>query len=301
MSLIWVLGGQGFIGQEVVHLLKGKHKVITTSQSNLATPQEGTKHYNIKYDFKSFRDVLAEHKVDTVLFLSGNAYPAHSEHSPFYEIESTYIPFLSLAEAVRLHSPNTKVWFASSVAVYGANQDDPLKEDTLTMPLSFYGVAKQNMEEFVKYYSRVHKISMGAFRIFSTYGPKLKRQLVYDLVNKMINSPEKISVFGDGTEARDLSYVTDQAAAICYLQSKINPQGAIFNVGSGQLYTVKEIVQKVSKILKINPQIEYIPKRSFDGSKWRADVSEITKLGFSQQFDIEKGLEKTVQGILSES
>ncbi|MBC7740770.1 MAG: NAD-dependent epimerase/dehydratase family protein [Bdellovibrionaceae bacterium] len=301
MSTVWVLGGHGFIGQEVVKLLKNKYKVITTSQSSLQSPHEGVIHYNIKYEYNHFRDVLSQHKIDSILFLSGNAYPANSEHTPFYEIESTYLPFLALTEAVRLHSTFSRVWFASSVAVYGANNEPSLGEESETCPLSFYGLAKLNLEEYVKYYARVHKLSMGAFRIFSTYGPTLKRQLIYDLVQKMIRNPELISVYGDGTEARDLSFVTDQAAAICTLVEKVNPNGDIYNVGSGQLYTVNEVIERLVGILKIKPKIDYIPKRSFDGTTWKADITKMNTLGFKQKYNLQQGLEQTVSGILKES
>ena len=301
MSTTWILGGHGFIGQDVVNLMKTDHSVITTSQSSAQAIHKNVPHFQIKYDITQFKKILRDQKIDTILFLSGNAYPAHSEHSPFYEIDHTYLPFLSLAEAVRIESPATKVWFASSVAVYGANQDPVLSEESKTQPLSFYGIAKQNIEEYIKYYSRVHKLNMGAYRLFSTYGPRLKRQLVYDLVQKMIQNPEKISVFGDGTEARDLSFVQDQAEAIYLVQNKIIPQGDIFNLGSGQLFTVNEIIKRLSTILKINPVIEYIPKRSFDGAKWRADISKIEKLGFKQKFDIDQGLQLTVNELLKKS
>ncbi len=301
MSTVWILGGHGFIGQEVVNLLKNKYKIITTSQSSLNNTQQGVIHYNIKYDYDHFRDVLSQHKIDYILFLSGNAYPANSEHTPFYEIESTYLPFLSLVEAVRFHSSFSKIWFASSVAVYGANHEASLSENSIPAPLSFYGIAKLNLEEYVKYYARVHKLTIGAFRIFSTYVPTLKRQLIYDIVQKMIRTPTKITVYGDGTEARDLSYVSDQAEAICTLFEKVSPSGDIYNIGSGKLYSVNEIIERISKILKISPEIEYISKRSFDGLIWKADISKLSQLGFLQKYDIQKGLEQTVAGILHES
>lgn len=300
MTTVWVLGGQGFIGQEVVELLKRKHKVITTSQSSIMPSQSNVIHYNIKYDYNSFRDVLTQHKIESILFLSGNAYPANSEHSPFYELETTYQPFLSLTEAVRLHSAFSKVWLASSVAVYGANNEDPLKVDSATLPLSFYGVAKQNLEEYAKYYARVHKLKVGIFRIFSTYGPKLKRQLVFDIVKKMQQNPDEIVIYGDGSEARDMSYVTDQAEAICMLIEKVNPAGDIFNVGSGQLYTVKEVIATIAAIMSIDPNIKFTPKRAFDGAIWRADTSKLEALGFQQKYNIKEGLAETLRGILSD-
>lgn len=301
---ILVLGGEGFIGASLVKLLlRQGHKVSVLSQS----PPRGSlipvsrNRFTLKYDEKSFSEFFKDNHFDDIHFLSGNPSPQNSSNDAFMDIEKTNIVFVSLLEALVKNSFQGHLWFASSVAVYGANTEDPLSEDSVCLHLSHYAVGKLMAEEHLKLYNRTRGLKVGAYRIFSTYGPELHRQVVYDLLMKLQDNPNEVRVLGSGDEARDLSYVDDLAAAISLLSEKTVPQGNIFNVGSGQIYTVKQILFEMTKILKIQPNVIYTQEtRMYDGKYWRANISKIEQLGFKSSYDLKKGLERTIKSIYEE-
>lgn len=243
----------------------------------------------------NFTNLLNEFRFDSVVFLSGNSYPAVTQENPKLEIELSTLPLLGLLESIRKTCPEVPVWFASSVAVFGANCSNPLSEESDCLPLSFYGATKFANEEFLKVYARAFGMRTGILRIFSTYGPGLRRQLVYDLISKIRRNPTEITIFGDGSESRDLSFVSDQARAIAMLATSVIPNGDIFNIGSGQLYSVKEVLERLSELCGANPKVHFQPRRGFDGSSWCADIKKIKSLGFSPEFSLTQGLAITLK------
>jgi len=289
-----VIGGMGFIGKSLVQLLEQKgEEVIITSQYH--TPKNKSNVYNINYDFDSFKQILDRYKFKDVYFLSGNPYPQHSENNFILDFRLSNIPLFSLLEAMRILKYKGNFWFASSVAVYGSTNKDIQSETDTCFPLSNYGVSKLNAEEYIKYFSRVHHINCGALRIFSTYGGGLKRQLIYDVYRKIKLNDEEITLLGTGKESRDLSYVDDQAEKIVLIAQNIIPNGDIYNIGSGNLYTVNEVVTHIKNILKSKVNIKYNTNtRKFDGIRWVADINKLQELGVCKDISLFDGLSKTI-------
>lgn len=298
---VLVLGGKGFIGSHLVNILnEKKYEVTILSQSSKYT-QASEDFIQMNYSEENFLDLLSKREFDVIHFLSGNSYPSFSFDNPYLDLDQTIRPLVSLLEALRKVKYKGSIWFASSVAVYGENCNDPLSEDEDCLPLSSYGVAKLAGEEYLKMYNRVFGLKTGAYRIFSTYGPGLKRQVVYDLVKKCIVDNNKVNVIGCGKEARDLSYVVDQAKAIDFLAETVNPQGNVFNIGSGEVQSVDQIIQEVSGYLSINPKIVYSSeRRKYDGNVWRADTTALRSLGFEYKVSFENGLKSIIKEVLNE-
>src|SRR5262249_53755076 len=161
--------------------------------------------------------------------LSGNPTPENSLRDPYIDLQQTNLPVASLLEAARKVSFRGSIWFASSVAVYGRNPANPLSEDDACLPLSLYGISKLFAEQQIQNHAAQFGLRCGIYRLFSTYGPGLKRQLVFDTIAKLKENPAEISLYGSGSEGRDLSYVDDQARAIASLSEKVSPAGDIFN------------------------------------------------------------------------
>lgn len=287
-----VIGGSGFIGSALVKILKEKgQKVIITSQSKKEIKNITT----LKYDIDSFKKILKKYNFKDVYFLSGNPYPKNSQNDFLIDFELLNIPFFSLLQAMKDINFKGNCWLASSVAVYGNSKKSILSENDECFPLSNYGVSKLNAEEYVKYFSRVYDINCGVFRIFSTYGENLERQLIYDIYKKIKKTPKLIKVLGTGDEARDFSYVDDQVEKMFLVAQSIKPKGDIINIGSGKLYTVQEVISTIKNILNVKTEIEYNGKtRSFDGMSWKANISKLNRLGYKGERSLKEGLQETI-------
>jgi UDP-glucose 4-epimerase len=290
-----VIGGGGFIGERLVSRLKLKNFDVDISTSSKKPYRHSTFIYSINYDEEGFAKLLAKTQYDDIYFFAGNPSPSNSENDPYLDINFTNIPLLALLNSLVRIAFKGRVWFASSVAVYGGNNENRLTEDSKCLPLSYYAVSKLMAEEHLKMFSRIYGLHTGIFRIFSTFGGGLKRQLVYDVWNKIKNNPKEILLHGTGNEARDLSYVEDQISAIICIADNVVPSGDVWNIGSGKLYKVREVVSHICRIMGVDTKIKYqYPVRLYDGLQWRADVSKIELLNYKQNYTLVEGLYETI-------
>jgi UDP-glucose 4-epimerase len=297
MKKILILGGIGFIGSSLVDsFLKDNYIVTVLSQSEIAlNGGRAARYIKMEYTQENFLNFLGKNTFDVIHFLSGNPHPSYSQNKPLVDIDLTLKPMLSMLETLESISYVGTIWFSSSVAVYGKCPDEFLSEESECIPISNYGIAKLSIENYIKLYADAHNIKGGVYRIFSTYGEKLQRQVIYDNIIKIRKNPEEIKIFSPKESARDFSYVEDQALAIKFLSDNVIPQGDIFNIGSGKSYRILDVVGLIAKIMNYRGKITLQENaRAFDGLSWTADVSKINSLGYKQKYSLEDGLNKII-------
>jgi UDP-glucose 4-epimerase len=292
---VLIIGGYGFLGSHLsdYYVSQGIEVIKTTRYFNKDICEEND--YWLDYSEKDFLNILSDHKFDAVFYLSGNPYPAYSENNPSYDIEQTILPTINLLNAMVKNKFSGSFWFASSVAVYGKTSLPFQGENDLCQPLSSYALAKLNCEEYIRLYCKNFGINGGAFRIFSTFGEGLKRQIIYDLFKKCKSDSSTLDLYGSGKEARDICYVGDQVLRMSLIADKIKPKGNIYNIGSGISYTTEFIAESVIKILGSSKKIKYIePIRKFDGYQWTACMKKFSTVTKNIEPNFEKSLEKTL-------
>ena len=209
-------------------------------------------------------------------------------------METSFLTFVNLLEAAKKNKSKSRIWFASSVVVYGVN-NKPLKENFDLNPVSYYAVIKLICENISKFYSKNFNLNVGIMRIFSTFGPGLRRQVVFDTIKK-IKTLKKFKVYGDGNEKRNFSYIDDQVKSIILLTRKIlKPKGDVYNVASGKTFTIKQILKKLIKISNKKVMYNYTKKRrSFDTKNFIANNSKMNKIiGKFKCTNIDLALKKT--------
>lgn len=296
MNKVLILGGTGFIGSELTSLLSKNFEVHILSQ-NLTSKNivSNTKVFNISYNKKNFLNILNKYTYVSIFFLSGNPHPQKSYKYPELDIDLLISPLLSLLESLRSIKFEGKLWFASSVAVYGS-LSGKLSEDLIPLPISPYGIAKLNAENYCKYYVNENNLNIGILRLFSSYGPNLKRQVVYDIYSKIIDeNPLELNLLSKENDSRDMSYVTDIARAIVFLNKKLIPKGDIYNIGSGKEYLISDIVKFIAASLSYKGKINFATNsQSYDGDSWYADNNKLKSLGFEYKYDLENGLKQTI-------
>ena len=295
---ICIFGGNGFIGSNLAsYYLKKNHKVFVYTQTKINKNLKIKNNFKIKYSEKNFTNILKKN-FDLIYFLSGNSNQETSKSDIYYDLNTTFNTFINLLEAVKKNKSTSPVWFASSVVVYGSN-NKPLKESFDRNPISYYALSKYLCENAGKFYCDNFKVNVGIMRIFSTFGPGLKKLVVFDTIKK-IKSKSSFKVFGTGNEIRDLAFVDDQVRTISLLTKKIKkPQGNIYNIAAGKPYTIKSIVKKLVKISKKQISFEFTNKRrSFDTKNFIADKSKTNKIiGSIKKTPIDVAFQKTYNSI----
>jgi nucleoside-diphosphate-sugar epimerase len=296
---ILILGGSGFIGSYLTECLINKHRVTVLSQSNISNKIENCEYKVFSYSEKNFLEYLRKNQFDVIHFLSGNPHPSFSEIDLFVDVDLTIRPALSMLKALREIAYKGIVWFSSSVAVYGKCSDIRLSENSICEPLSNYAVAKITVENYAKLYAQNYGLKIGIYRIFSTFGPGLNRQVIYDNIVKMRSGVKSILLISSEDSARDFSYVKDQALAIEFLNDNVVPRADIFNLGSGKPIKIIDVVRLIADILAYNGDVScQKDSRMLHDVSWTADVGKISSLGFQQTFSLRAGLEETVRKII---
>ena len=291
---ICIFGGNGFIGSNLaLTYQKRKHIVYIYTQTKINKDLKIKNNFKIKYNEKNFNKILKK-KFDVIYFLSGNSNQETSNTDIYYDLTTTFNTFIHLLEAIKKNKSSPSVWFASSVVVYGVN-NKPLKENFDRNPVSYYAISKYLCENAIKFYCDNFKINVGIMRIFSTFGPGLRRQVVFDTIKK-IKDNNKFKMFGSGNEKRDFGFIDDQVKSIILLSNKVKkPIGDIYNIAAGKAYTVREIVNKLIKISKKDVSFEFTKKRrSFDTKNFIADKSKVNRIiGSFKNTPIDMALKKT--------
>jgi UDP-glucose 4-epimerase len=192
-----------------------------------------------------------------------------------------------------------KIIFASSSSVYGDSASLPKHEDMIPNPLSPYAVSKIAGEYYMRVFHRLYGIKTVILRYFNVYGPCQDPNSEYSgVVAKFITafaSGRPLTVFGDGEQSRDFTYVDDIVQAnIAAAGSDI--EGDVINIAGGNRHSLNEMVEILKSIFKKQTyDIKYTNPRPGDIKHSQAAVEKAyQKLGFQAKYTFEKGLMKTV-------
>ena len=299
---VLVTGGGGFIGG---HLVEGllRHGVDVTVLERPETDwPEHLSHIRkdvrlLQMDIQNakFESVLRESQYDAVFHLAGIVDVPRSVAQPFDDFERNVIISLRLLELLRLKSPDTSFINTSSVAVYGNPIKLPTPETELTNPRTPYGVGKLVIEKYVTVYSQLYQIPAVSLRFVSVYGPRQRKQVIYDFMTKLHAEPNSLTLLGNGTETRDLIYVGDVVRAFLITFDRGSRSGDVYNVGTGRSYTIMHVAETVARTMGVTPQIKVSGKvRAGDSANWCADITRIGQIGFSPQTELNQGIAETV-------
>jgi len=206
---------------------------------------------------------------------------------------------VSLMEAMRDVGVR-RVIFASSGAVYGNQQDQPLKEDAKTFPLSPYAVSKLSAEYYVRTIGALWGIEAVALRIFNAYGPGQSLPpshppVVPNWLRQAVRGGS-IVVHGDGEQTRDFVYINDVVRALTAAATAPDLDGAIINVGSGRETSANELAAEILKITGNHAEILSTPANDPGVSRMCADLTLAKKkLGYKAKTSLADGLAKTLE------
>jgi UDP-glucose 4-epimerase len=297
-KLIVVTGGAGFIGSHIAEELSKENEVIVID--NLYSGKVENVPPNVKFiqadirDYHSIAELISQ--ADYVFHEAALVSVVESVEKPILTEEINVLGTLNILKA--LSEGHGKLIFASSAAVYGDNQNLPLKESENPKPLSPYGVTKITGEYYCKVFYELYGIPIVSLRYFNVFGERQGYNQYAGVISIFINRAlrgEPLIVYGDGKQTRDFIYVKDVVKANILAAESSKANGKVFNVARGERTTILELALKIIDATNSSSSIVFDKPRPGDIRHSQADISEIRKLGFKPEYSLEDGLSRTIE------
>jgi len=299
---VLITGGAGFIGAALANrLVELGHHVRVIDDLSAGDP--GRLDPRISFTRGDVRDVpklwTLLQGVDCVYHLAARVSVPESVLYPREYNEVNVGGTVSLMEAIRDVGVR-RVILTSSGAVYGEQEEQPVREDFKPNPQSPYAVSKLASEYYVNTLGVLYGIETVILRVFNTYGPgqfiPVSHAPVIPQFMKQALQGGTLVIFGDGNQTRDFVYIDDVVDALVAAATAPNLNRAIINVGSGQETSINELARKVAEVTKQKVHIIYNKAESGGVSRLVADLSRAReKLGFKPKVSIEEGLQRLLE------
>lgn len=299
MTSTLVTGGAGFIGSHLVEALLKRGQQVRVLD-NFSTGHAANLAHLSGIDVIS-GDVRDEalvdslvREVDYVLHLAAVVSVPQSMSDPVLTNAVNIDGTLNLLNAARKHGLKRLV-LSSSCAVYGDNDDLPLKESSQTRPLSPYAATKLIGEVYCQTYQRAYGVPTVCLRYFNIYGHRQDPNGPYaaaipKFIQRLKNHQPPI-IYGDGTQTRDFVYVADVVRANLLACEQEGAIGQVFNITTGRGVSLLELMEELSDLLGVQIQPEFQAERAGDIKHSRGDGSLIAKtLLFAPTTNLREGL-----------
>ena len=300
---ILVTGGAGYIGSHVVkELLETEHQVITYDNLQKGHQDAVLGGEFVKGDLAD-KELLAEtfvkYDVDAVIHLAADSLVGESMEKPSKYYHNNTINSLNLLEVMLEHDVKNIV-FSSTAAVYGEVEEVPITEDLAKEPTNVYGRSKLFFEKMMQDYEQAYGLKFVSLRYFNASGADESGEIGEDhtpethlipiVLQKALGQRDKLAIFGtdyptrDGTCIRDYIHVTDLAQAHILAVEALaeGKDSAIYNLGNGDGYSVKEVIDTASKV--VGEEIEAV-----EGERRAGDPA--TLIASSEKIQAELGWE----------
>lgn len=289
-SVVWITGASGFIGGHVARQFAANGWSIL-GIDRAPVSESLLPHITAEVDATSLVEALRRTGPPRAVFHgAGNGSVARSIADAAMCRRDTLDSTLRLLDFLITEAPDCRLVFPSSAAVYGAASDATLAEDHLPNPVSPYGDHKLAAEEACLAAGAAGQ-PIAILRMFSVYGPGLRKQLPWELGRRLVADENPIVLFGTGHEVRDFFAVTDAARLIFDLATTPHPSPLIVNGGTGIATTVATFTQLLAKAVGVTPRIEFNGEvRAGDPQAYCADTTRLRSLGFNPAVTLADGL-----------
>jgi UDP-glucose 4-epimerase len=300
-----VLGGGGFIGTNLcVGLTKAGAAVeVFGRRPFYQLPFTNTRWHEAEFsDASQLTEAVAGK--DFVFHLLGGSVPAQSNSDPAGDVESSLLPSLQLMNICRAAQVKRIIFSSSGGTVYGVTDAQPILETSPTEPITAYGVNKLAVEKYLSLYRRLYGLDSVVLRISNPYGPyqygRRPQGVVGTLLAKALTG-EMIEIWGDGSVVRDFLHVDDAVAAMIAAASYEGGE-RLFNVGSGQGRSMRDVVESIRRELTLDAErICYRPGRETDVPVNILNINLIKRtIGWTPKIDWATGLAATVKWMKEE-
>jgi UDP-glucose 4-epimerase len=314
VSKIVITGGAGFIGSHIAeNLAKNGHEIIVVDnldpyysidlkKKNLNTILNSGNATFVNADITDLARMkqIIDNTVDYVFHEAAQAGVRISVEDPFKPNDVNVLGTLNVLKA-SLDAGIKKVVNASSSSVYGKVKYLPFDEQHPTEPVSPYGISKLAAEHYCRVFYEIYGLPTTSLRYFTVYGPRMRPDLAISIFTRKMLANEPITVFGDGKQTRDFTYINDVVEANKRLIRNKKTNGRILNIGGGNRISVNDLIENLRSITGSTSEVINAGKQKGDTEDTLACVDLGNKLiGYKPLFDINKGLNKFVDWFRNE-
>lgn len=307
MAKIVITGGAGFIGSHIAeHLVLDNEVVIIDNLDDYYSPALKQRNLDCisakgEYtfingditDLKFVRSVITS-DVDFVYHEAAQAGVRISVENPFKPNDVNVRGTLNVLKA-SLDAGVSRMINASSSSVYGKVEYLPFDEKHPTQPVSPYGVSKLAAEHYCRVFNKIYGLPTVSLRYFTVYGPRMRPDLAISIFTGKMLKNEPITVFGDGTQTRDFTYIEDIVKANTNLLKTNAADGRAMNAGGGHRIILNDLISHLLEITDSKSDIVYEGKQSGDAEHTLADTSLAGELiGYKPEVSLKEGLGKFV-------
>jgi len=287
-NVVWVTGGLGFIGKHLTNRLLTLNNIVCvinrkeTIIKNLVIENDiilskGTDDGDFLFDLLN----ISYGQPITIYHLAGSSSVAKSNLDPYKSFVDTVVLTTTLLDFIRrrLNCSEISFFMSSSAAVYGNDHFGMISEEKTPSPYSNYGYHKLLSELTCKNYANTYGIKTIIFRLFSVYGDDLRKQLIWDICNKISNNSNTLELSGTGREIRDWIHVSDVVNLIIESAEFASENAPIINIATGEGTEVRDIVEKVKNSFGFTTEIFFSgQKRLGDPNSLVGDISKLNSL-----------------------
>lgn len=305
-SKVLVTGGAGFIGSHIVdRLLESRNEVAVIDnfdafyqgkEKNIERHLKNENFRMVRGDILDYDLLLRTMKgVEIVFHEAAQAGIRYCNLNPIKAHKVNVEGTLNVLMAAK-ESNVKRIIYASSSSIFGNPKRLPIDEAYPTNPASPYGATKLAAEHYCLTFNKVYGLGAVCLRYFSVYGPRGRPdQVIYALANSMMRG-ESPTIYGDGSQRRDFTYVSDVVNANLLAAMTESIEGEVFNIGFGRDVSIKELFDMLAENLsdKVNNIVpRYLDKYRGDFERTLADNSKARKkLGWKPEVTLEHGLKE---------
>ena len=295
---ILVAGGAGFIGSHLVErlVLRGDQVTVIDDLSSGREVNLSLIKDKITFVKSDISDYETKESFDVIINLASRASRKEWETFPVGVALSNSIGNNNLIK-IALNS-NARYIFASTSEVYGDPEVVPTPESYIGRVSSVgsrspYDESKRFGEALVKAYEREYKLDSVIIRFFNTYGPRMRGGDLYgrvlDRFIKQALYSKSLTVYGDGSQTRSFTHVSDTVTAILMLMSN-GKSGEIYNVGNDKEISIIEIANLIKNVMNSGSEISFESLPPDDPRRRAADISKVEKLGWRPKVELSDGV-----------
>jgi UDP-glucuronate decarboxylase len=309
---VLVTGGAGFLGswicESLIHMSANViclDNLASGLRSNISHLMESSRFHFIEHDISE--PICFEDRLDLVIHMASRASPFEFEHYPIEILKANTIGLMNSLDIAKTHE--ARILYTSTSETYGNPTIVPTPESyngnvNSIGPRGCYDEAKRCGEAYVMAYKKQYGLDTRIARIFNTYGPRIRWDGIYAravprFIDQAMND-RPITIFGDGTQTRSFTYVTDQIEGLLRLAAMDEAGGSVINIGNDKETKIIDMARMVLDITGSASGITYHPLPEDDPLRRRPDITKARDiLAWGPKVALDEGLRHTVEWFMS--